>query len=272
MSVANADSEGFSGASPEAEAPSEISSHASRSEDVADGTPDEAAPPASDAVSKPSPHASWRPYGVLGIAVAIGFAIGVMGYGDTVAGLVAKIGLPILIIVTGWRHAAVRFSSESPSLAQWLNAKWAEHGGGFYGLVTVFVFLYLEVQTLMAEAANAWTTWQSSPSIAEYNAFAGFLSDQLWSVAISTLIQFSIETVINGIKAGLWPFYGIKHVGLWGLVVAVAVGYGLYTAAQRYVPAFQDPVAASPSLADAPTSPETSTSPEAPTPPDPSTH
>lgn len=200
--------------------------------------------PSSSETNEPSsvpdvPLWSQRAFSVpMGAAVVLGFALGVVGYGEAVAACMARVGIPLLIIGAGWGVARKRLSRAAA--LGWLNTKWAAQGGGFYGLVALVAFLSLELQSLVAEGGEAWTAWRAAPSVGAYDAFAAFLSSELWSIAIGILFQFSAETVVNGFQAALWPIYALKHFGFWPTVAAVAVGYAAFEAARRYGPSWID--------------------------------
>ena len=80
---------------------------------------------------------------------------------------------------------------------------WRRHGKGFYALLAVGTFLYLEVKSLVSSAASAET-------------MQGFVT--------SELTTFFIESVINTVSASIWPWTWYRGMG----VAAAYWAIGLY--------------------------------------------
>jgi len=85
---------------------------------------------------------------------------------------------------------------------------WRKHGGGYYALIAVGTFVYMEVQSLV-------------DSFFEASGFRDFVESEL----IEAIITFGFETLINTFLAGIWPFMWISWMGL---VTAAAWGVGGY--------------------------------------------
>lgn len=93
----------------------------------------------------------------------------------------------------------------------WLGKLWSTGGGGFYGLGYLINFLWLEVQLLSSEVAEAEGVFD-------------FVSSQLFE----RITRFAIDSFTNSIKAFLWPVKLISAYELWGIGILV-VGSVLYT-------------------------------------------
>jgi len=73
---------------------------------------------------------------------------------------------------------------------------WRKHGGGYYALLAIGTFVYLEIQSL-AES---------------YGESAG-IRDFLESEILTTIITFGLETLLNTLLAGIWPFLWAGWMG-----------------------------------------------------------
>lgn len=208
-----------------------------RSDSKASG--EEGAPHAAETSSEEeAAHgSSWVLYATVG-AVGAGFAVGLLGYGDVVTDVFAKLVLPLMLL-----HSVVQHVSRREIGAGWLRGaiqrQWAKRGGGFYGLVALLTFGHLEARTLWGEAQGAWQTWQGAPPLAEHHAFMDFASEQLWGAAIGSLLRVSVESILNAVWAGLWPVRWVMQFGVWEAAVLAGVAYATYAAARRFVPAFR---------------------------------
>ena len=91
---------------------------------------------------------------------------------------------------------------------------WQKHGGGYYALLAIGTFMYLEFSSLTS-------------SIREAAGVRDFL--------VSELFTFAIESVVNTIMASFWPFMWYRWMGtealywagggylIWSLLIAVAL-------------------------------------------------
>ncbi len=89
---------------------------------------------------------------------------------------------------------------------------WRKHGGGYYALIAVGTFVYMEIQSL-------------AESFFEASGFRDFVESEL----LEAIITFGFETIVNTFLAGIWPFMWVSWMGLttaaaWGLG-----GYAIWT-------------------------------------------
>jgi hypothetical protein len=80
---------------------------------------------------------------------------------------------------------------------------WRKHGRGYYALMAVGTFLYLDITSLAGSIASA---------------------DSVQNFVTSELVTFAIETLWYGVQASFWPVVWISRMGLPGLFWAVG-GY-----------------------------------------------
>lgn len=103
-----------------------------------------------------------------------------------------------------------------------LHSKWMTFGGGFYGLVALLTFIYIELDQTVQFLIHA-TGWQSFLNLLSFNAILGMI----------------IESFLNMLKALLWFSYwpdvfDMENVAIW--FIASYLGYRLgANLAQRYV-------------------------------------
>ncbi|MGI9628878.1 MAG: hypothetical protein ACR2QM_18735 [Longimicrobiales bacterium] len=86
---------------------------------------------------------------------------------------------------------------------------WRKHGGGYYALVAVVTFVYLEVVDLWGGIASA-------------QSVEGFV--------VSELVTFAIESLWNTFRASLWPFHWFLENG-WTAIYVLGAGYVVWTIA-----------------------------------------
>lgn len=89
---------------------------------------------------------------------------------------------------------------------------WRKHGGGYYALLAVGTFVYLEIQSL-------------AESFGEASGVRDFVESEL----IETLITFGIETMLNTFFAGIWPFMWANWMGLTEALIWAGGGYVVWT-------------------------------------------
>ena len=89
---------------------------------------------------------------------------------------------------------------------------WRKHGGGYYALLAVGTFVYLEVMSL----------------VNSYGEAAG-VRDFLESELIEAVITFGLETLLNTFLAGIWPFIWIRDMGLEIAAGSAIGGYVVWT-------------------------------------------
>ena len=81
-----------------------------------------------------------------------------------------------------------------------------DFGGGFYGVVALTTFLYLEL-------ADFWQLWRAADGPRDF----------FWSLGLDVILDFGISSLFNALWAGMWPFYWFTHLGLPALLVGGAV-------------------------------------------------
>ena len=83
---------------------------------------------------------------------------------------------------------------------------WRKHGGGYYALLAIGTFVYLEFTSLAS-------------SIGESADVKDFL--------VSELLTFGIESVVNTFMASIWPFMWYSWMGTEALYWACG-GYAIW--------------------------------------------
>ena len=84
---------------------------------------------------------------------------------------------------------------------------WDKHGGGYYAIVAVVTFLYLEVVDL-------WSGISAADGLRDFLA--------------SEMVTFWIESFINTVWASIWPVHWFSEGG-WIALLSLGVGYLLWT-------------------------------------------
>ena len=91
---------------------------------------------------------------------------------------------------------------------------WRKHGGGYYALLVIGTFLYLELTSLASSI-------QSADSIRDF--------------LLSEMLSFAIESFFNALAASFWPIMWYRWMGTdaiywalggyaaWAIVIAVAL-------------------------------------------------
>ena len=85
---------------------------------------------------------------------------------------------------------------------------WRKHGGGYYALVAVGTFVYLEVRAL-------------TESFFEADGVKDFVSSEI----LEAIFTFGIKTIINSFMAGIWPLVWITRMGLAQTAAWAGGGY-----------------------------------------------
>ncbi len=83
---------------------------------------------------------------------------------------------------------------------------WRKHGGGYYALLAVGTFVYLEIQSIVESVGEAAS-----------------VSDFIRSEIIETIITLGIQTFLNKLMSGIWPLMWIRWMG-WTWALAWAGG------------------------------------------------
>lgn len=85
---------------------------------------------------------------------------------------------------------------------------WRKHGGGYYALLAVGTFVYLEVSAL-------------TESFFEADRVRDFVSSEI----LEAIFTFGIKTIINSFIAGIWPLVWIRGMGLTQAAAWAGGGY-----------------------------------------------
>jgi len=85
---------------------------------------------------------------------------------------------------------------------------WRKHGGGYYALLAVGTFVYLEIQALTS-------------SFLESEGVRDFVSSEI----LEAIFTFGLKTIINSFMAGVWPFVWAGNMGLTMTAVWAGGGY-----------------------------------------------
>jgi hypothetical protein len=85
---------------------------------------------------------------------------------------------------------------------------WRKHGGGYYALLAVGTFVYMEVQSIIE-------------SIADADSVGNFVS--------SEILTLGIETFLNTFFSGMWPMMWVSWMGLGTAAAAAGGGYAVWT-------------------------------------------
>ncbi len=95
---------------------------------------------------------------------------------------------------------------------------WRKHGGGYYALLAVGTFVYLEVQSIIE-------------SIGEATGVGDFVRSEL----VETIITFGIETFVNTLLSGIWPFMWISWMGVTTTLAWAGGGYLVWAVALAWL-------------------------------------
>ena len=85
---------------------------------------------------------------------------------------------------------------------------WRKHGGGYYALLAVGTFVYLEIRAL-------------TESFFEADGVKEFVSSE----TLEAIFAFGIKTIINSFVAGIWPLVWISRMGLAQAAAWAGGGY-----------------------------------------------
>lgn len=120
------------------------------------------------------------------------------------------------------KNPAKKLSKANKKSLLFLHSKWMTFGGGFYGLVALLTFIYIELEQAVQFLIHA-TGWQSFINLLTFDAIIGMI----------------IDSFINMIKALLWFSYwpdvfDMKNVAIWFIAAYIGYRFGA-NLAQRYV-------------------------------------
>ena len=103
-----------------------------------------------------------------------------------------------------------------------LHSKWITFGGGFYGLLSLLTFIYIELEQTVQFLIHA-TGWQSFVNLLTFDA----------------ILSMIIDSFINMIKSLLWFSYWpdvfeMENIAIWFIATYIGYRFGA-NLAQRYV-------------------------------------
>jgi hypothetical protein len=88
---------------------------------------------------------------------------------------------------------------------------WRKHGGGYYALLAVGTFAYMEIRSFVDSFMTA-------------DGMEEFVKSEL----IQAIVLFGLETIINSFLAGIWPFMWITWMGLTTAAAYAGGGYVIW--------------------------------------------
>jgi len=115
-----------------------------------------------------------------------------------------------------------RLSKANKKSLLFLHSKWVTFGGGFYGLVALLTFIYIELEQ----------TFQFLIHVTGLQSFLNLLS-------LSAIISIIIDSFMNMLRAllwfGYWPdVFDMKNIAIW--FITAYIGYRFAAnLAQRYI-------------------------------------
>jgi hypothetical protein len=89
---------------------------------------------------------------------------------------------------------------------------WRKHGGGYYALIAVGTFVYMEINSLVDSFFAA-----------------GGVQEFVEAELIRAIFLFGLETLINTFLAGIWPFMWVSWMGLMTAGAWAGGGYVVWT-------------------------------------------
>ncbi len=89
---------------------------------------------------------------------------------------------------------------------------WRQHGGGYFALLAVGTFVYLEIRSLM-------------------NSFfeADGVQDFVQAEMMETIVTFGLETLLNTVLAGIWPVMWWRWMGAGPAAAWAGGGYVVWS-------------------------------------------
>ena len=94
-----------------------------------------------------------------------------------------------------------------------IHGKWVRFGGGFYGMLALITYLWVEVQELIGLTTN-------------FN----FTELTVSSIIFTLIIKFILASIFNLVTALTWPFYWanqLTEISLWMAFISAYLGYWL---------------------------------------------
>jgi hypothetical protein len=120
------------------------------------------------------------------------------------------------------KNPTKKLSKANKKSLLFLHSKWMTFGGGFYGLVALLTFIYIELDQTVQFLIHV-TGWRSFLNLLTFDAILGMI----------------IEAFVNMLKALLWFTYWPKvfdmdNVAIWFIASYMGYRFGA-NLAQRYV-------------------------------------
>jgi hypothetical protein len=114
-----------------------------------------------------------------------------------------------------------KLSKSNKKSLLFLHSKWMTFGGGFYGLLALMTFIYIELEQTIQFFINA-SGWQSFLNLFTFDA----------------ILSMVIESFTNMLRAllwfGYWPdVFDMKNAAIWFLAAYLGYRFGA-NLAQRY--------------------------------------
>ena len=134
--------------------------------------------------------------------------------GISVRQLIFQLALPIFFLaqLVHWTYGWLRQKDRLGRASGYLTSELLEYGGGFFGVVALLTFFYLEALDLLA-------LWQDAPGV------WSFIS----SLSLERIFLFGLDSLWNGMLGLFWPIYWFVQYG-WGLVWPVLFVWLVYQA------------------------------------------
>ena len=156
---------------------------------------------------------------LLGLFGFVGLLLALVGFAQEAFGAVLLVGLFLcchaLIVAASWLPHGVLSARLDAFLDKWVS----DIGGGFYGLMALAMFIGLEIDGFWSDL------W-------DFDFSAGAIGTAL----LPWLLGFSIDSILNGVKAAAWPGFIVSQVGTGGALATVAVAWGLFVAGSKVFP------------------------------------
>ena len=89
-----------------------------------------------------------------------------------------------------------------------IGSLWRKHGGGYYALLAIGTFVYLEAVSIIE-------------SFSQSESVGDFVSSEV----VETIVTLGIETFLNSLLAGFWPVMWVVWMGLVPALAWAAGGY-----------------------------------------------
>ena len=106
--------------------------------------------------------------------------------------------------------------SEQGFWKAFLYKKWMKFGGGFYGIVTFFTYLHIEI----IEVIDFFQSFFGTDSI-------------LSKLGLMIFVEFFVDSIINFVYAFLWPFYWNKYLPIGSIWVWLGTALLAYIVATQ---------------------------------------